>query len=114
VGLVLLAPALYCASLGRPVEKSESFAIFKAEMDSESVATIEAFEQLRRDWHWTLQPPRALLIQAGSRAGWLARTLNRWPAPELAKRLRTLTPRLAPLFTAIFTRLADAVDGAEP
>lgn len=103
--LALLAPALFCGCLGRPVDKRASFEVFKAEMDPASNAAIAAFERFRLDWRWTLSPPRRLLDLAGPGAGWLARTLNRWPSPAAAARLKGLAPLIDPLFEAILVRL---------
>lgn len=103
--LALLTPALFCGCLGRPVDKRASFEVFKAEMDPASVAAIGALERFRLEWRWTLSPPRGLLDLAGARAGWLARTLNRWPAPAAGARLKALAPLIDPLFEAILERL---------
>ena len=112
VSLALLAPALWCGAMGRPVDKAASFALFKAEADPGSVATIEALERLRREWRFTLHPPRRLLTLAGGKAPWLARTVNRAPNPELAERLRALAPRLEPLFEAMLERIVAGARGA--
>jgi hypothetical protein len=105
--LVLLAPALFCGCLGRPLDKAASFELFKNElnMDASSIETIEIFERFRRDWRWTLSPPRRLLNLSGSRATWLARTWNRWPCPATASQLGALAPKVDPLFEAMLERL---------
>jgi len=113
--LVLLLPALACACLGKPTEKSLSFAQIKTELGPREIETLEGFERLRREWRWTLAPPRVLLTVAGRRAHFVARNVNRWPAPTLARWLAAGTPRLPALFNALLERIVrQAREGATP
>lgn len=102
VSLVLLSPALTLAALGEPSEKAASFDKLKPRLSAPARATLEAFERLRLDWRWTLSPPRMLLQLTGGKTHALARNLNRWPAPALARRLTEITPGLELLFKEFF------------
>lgn len=103
--LMLLLPALLCGCLGRPVDKRSSFEIFKAEMNAESVETIEMLERFRREWQWTIFPPAQMLSIVGNKSGLLSRAINRSPCLITHRRLWPIARRLDRLFDAILSRL---------
>jgi len=105
LSVMLLLPALLCGCLGRPVDKRSSFVIFKAEMNADSVETIEMLERFRQEWHWTIFPPTQMLSIFGNKGIWLSRTVNRFPCLTTFTQLRHAAQRIDLLIDGILGRL---------